>query len=308
MLDAFEARLADLVADELSGVAALQLVTRPRSDFAAAAADPERVAMIVHVLAATADLTMGDDAREKRGPRGQYQLRTTLRLKGEVAVDAVISTTGGTDIVARRQILMQVFDRLLVALQSDAVRSGRAFRTDTDLGFDLDGFRLARIDVREESTGGFGVPASFDGVRATYDFVGRFWPVETPIEGDHIVALPTRIAVLPAAVPERIAAMAGGPDVSIRVGLDLRAFNGATARVLARLRGASPPGSLIGDTTNVPAGWVAFTPGSDGVVNIVYHPPAALTAPARVRVATALDRPSQPSIPIVELVIEVAGS
>src|SRR6185436_15344806 len=108
MLDSFETRLTDMIADALENVAALQLVTRSRSDLATAAAEDDQVALVVHTLRAAPDVTMGDDARERRGAKGQYQLRTVLRLAGQVAIDAVIHPVGGGNLDARRRIVMQV--------------------------------------------------------------------------------------------------------------------------------------------------------------------------------------------------------
>jgi hypothetical protein len=297
MLDGFEARLADLVADELNGIAAIEVVTRPRSDLTTA---PDRVALVVRTLSATPDVTMGDDARERLGTRGSYRLRTMLRLTGQVAIDAVVSPTGGADLEDRRPIVMTVVDRLLVAFQRASIRSGRDFQTDVDLGFDLDGFRFAGVAAPSEA------PASFSTIRAIYDFTGRFWPIEAPVEGDAIAALPTRLAVLPVRIPERIQARAG-QDLTIPLHIDLRALNGAAARVMARLRGASPPGQLIGSGADVPAGWFAFTPDPEGAVALVYRPPAAVPTPVRVGVSTALSRAERPLVPLAELDIEVTS-
>jgi hypothetical protein len=74
---------------------------------------------------------------------------------------------------------------------------------------------------------------------------------------------------------------------------------------LARIRGASPPGELVGSTTDVPAGWVAFVPDEGGSVGIVYRPPATVTEPIRVGVTTALSRERRPFVSLAELDIEV---
>jgi hypothetical protein len=297
MLDSLEARLADLIADELSGVAALQTVTRPRSDLATV---PGRVALVVRAVNATPVVAMGDDARERLGNRGEYQLRTTLRLAGQVAIDAIINPVSGPAVAERRRIVMDVVDRLLVALQRPTIREGQDFQTGADLGFELDGFRFAGLSAPAET------PASFSTIRALYDFTGRFWPVEAPLEGEAILAVPTRIAVLPVQIPERIRAIAGS-ELTIPLRIDLRALNGAEARVMARLRGASPPGQLIGSTADVPAGWLAFLPEAGGTFNILYRPPSTVTNPLRVGVSTALSRPQRPFVSLVEFEIEVTS-
>ncbi|MEX2262660.1 MAG: hypothetical protein WD696_11955 [Bryobacteraceae bacterium] len=307
MLDSFETRLADVIADELPP-ATVQLVARPRNDLAAAAGQADGVVLVVQTMSAASERVMGDDARERRGARGQYRLRTVIRLRGQVSIDAVIRPGGGAEVNERRRILMSAIDALLVAMQDEDFRTGRGFRTDEDLGFELDSFRFAGLSQLEPSPGGFRIPTEFEGIRVLYDFSGLFWPVEAEPEGLHIAALPTRLAVLPAQVPERIGATAGGADVNIPIGLDLRAMNGASPRVLARLRGASPPGSLVGDTVNVPAGWTAFVPAADGVLTVVYRPPAVLAAPTRVRVTTALSREEGPSAHLADFVIEVANA
>jgi hypothetical protein len=297
MLDSFEARVADLVADELNGIAAVETVTRPRSGLTT---DPDRVAIVVRTLSAKPDLAFGDDARERLGSRGQYQLRTTLRLAGQLAISAIVSPTGGDNLEDRRRIVVDVVDSLLVAFQRPSIRSGQDFQTGVDLGFDLDGFRFAGLSAPENE------PESFSSIRALFDFSGRFWPVEAPEEGDAITALPTRIAVLPVQIPERIRAVSG-TDLQVPLKLDLRALNGASARVMARLRGAAPPGQLVGATTDVPSGWTAFNLDPDGSVNIVYRPPASVATPVRVGVSTALSRAQRPFVALAELTIEVSS-
>jgi hypothetical protein len=227
-------------------------------------------------------------------------LRTTLRLAGQLAISAIISPSGGPNVGDRRQIVVDVVDSLLVALQRPSIRSGQDFQTGVDLGFDLDGFRFAGLSAPEDA------PASFSTIRALYDFSGRFWPVEAPVEGDAITALPTRIAVLPVQIPERIHVVAG-TDLQVPLKLDLRALNGASARVMARLRGAAPPGQLVGATNDVPAGWTAFNLDPDGSVNVVYRPPATIATPVRVGVSTALSRAQRPFVALAELTIEVSS-
>lgn len=293
MLDAFESRLRDLLADALATAEAA--VTRPL-DAPGPGADAGAVRVIAGVLGATADSQLGDDARERLGERGAYRLRPVLHLEGEVAVELIAPVP--EDDSSQRQALMRTLDRVLLALDGRRVRDGRAFRTDQDQGFQLAGFRLVRVEPSPES------PASADRLRAVFAFAGRFWPVEEPAEGGLITALPARLAVLPVRLPEGLAATAGGGDLEIPIALDLRVLNGAPARLGARILGASPIGGLIaGDGPAAPA--VELPPADGGEFRFLYRPPAQLGAPARVRVTIALESESTPAVDLGLLTIEV---
>ena len=301
MLDPFESRLADILSNGLAD--SDNVVVRPRDDIADLLDEAaQRVVIIVRLLTATADNHLGDDARERLGQRGNYQLRKSLFLAGKVAVDFVVAETPkNEDPRLNRPLLLQVLDRALVVLHEENLRKGSAFQTGDDLGFDLEGFRLTELGPVPQQ------PDNIRALRAVYRYAGRFWPVETPAEGDEIQTLPTRTAVLPIRIPENIKANAGGADVTVPLHVDLRALNGAPARLVARMKGASPPGELIGDTTDVPAGYVAYEPNASNVFELVYRPPASLSNDTRVRISLGLAHAERRTISLGELTIRVAS-
>jgi hypothetical protein len=301
MLDPFESRLAGILSDGLTGTD--HIVVRPRDDIADLLNEAaQRVVIVVRLLTAEADNHLGDDARERLGQRGNYQLRRSLFLTGTVAVDFIIAETPKNgDALVNRPLLLQVLDQALVVLHEENLRNGRAFQTGDDLGFDLDGFRLTELGPIPQE------PGNMRTLRAVYKYAGRFWPVETPAEGDAIETLPTRIAVLPIRIPENIQAHAGGADVTIPLHVDLRALNGAPARLVARLLGASPPGELIGDTADIPAGYVSYEPNASDVFELVYRPPANLSNDTRVRISLGLAHPERRTISLGELTIKVSS-
>jgi hypothetical protein len=289
-----------MLADALPANTGVQLVTRPRSDLGAVAPAKDKVVVLVRTVSAAATQRLGDDQRERRGTKGHYQLQTSLHLEGQVAIDCTINADGGNDLELRRPALMQALDRILVALQAENVRTGPAFQTGDDLGFEIVGFRLVRVEPPAEN------PGTFAALRAIYAFSGRFWPVEAPLAGRHITTPLTRLAVLPVVAPERVMAAAGGADVTIPLRIDLRTLGGASAVVATHLEGTSPPGSLVGGTTQgVPDGWRGFTLDDSGVAAIVYRPPAAVAGIAVVQVAATLCRASEPSVPLAGITIEV---
>lgn len=291
-----------MLADGLAG--SDNIVVRPRDDITDLLdANSDRVVIIVRLLTATSDNQLGDDARERLGQRGDYQLRTSLFLTGEVAVDFIVAVTPRRgDAEFNRPLLMQVLDRALVVLHEEDLRKGHAFQTGDDLGFDLTGFRLTEFGPVPEQT------ESFRTLRACYEYAGRFWPVEVPAEGDVIQTLPTRIAVLPVHIPEKIQATAGGDDVTVPLNVDLRPLNGAPVRMVARMKGASPPGELVGDTANVPeGGYVAYEPGAEQIFELVYRPPVSLSNDTRVRISLGLAHTDRRTISLGELSIRVAS-
>lgn len=299
MLDSFESRLTDMLADGL--ITETSQVVRPRDDLSdLLAAQPQRVLIIVRVLSAEANHLLGDDALERLGQRGSYQLRPALYLTGQAALEFRIAPPGpGADPLPPRQNLLQVLDQALVLLHQDKVRQGRAFQTGSDLGFDLDGFRLAQLGPLPDE------PENVRALRVVYHYSGRFWPVEALAEGKVIDRFPTRIAVLPIQIPEGVTATAGGADVRVPLAADLRFLNGAPVRLTARLRGASPPGTLIGDTSNIPAGFVAYDPDERDVFYLVYRPPASLSQDTQVRVALGLAQAERPTVQLGELTLRV---
>jgi hypothetical protein len=299
MLDSFESRLTDMLADGLP--APTSLVVRPRDDVPdLLLAPPQPVLIVVRVLSAEVNHLLGDDALERLGQRGSYQLRPVLYLTGEAVLDFKIAPPApGGDALLPRQNLLQVLDQALVLLHQDKVRQGQAFQTGSDVGFDLDGFRLTQLGPLPDE------PENVRALRAVYHYSGRFWPVETPAEGDIIDRLPTRMAVLPIQIPEGVTAKAGGVDVRVSLAADLRPLNGAPVRLTARLRGASPPGTLIGDSSGIPSGFVAYDPDEGGVFHLVYRPPATLSHDTQVRVALGLAHAERATVQLGELTLRV---
>lgn len=298
MLDAFEVRLADLLADELVGVANLGPIGRSG---AVAAAAVGAVGIAVRIARARPTAEVGDDQRERLGARGEIRLRPRLHLEGDAVLALRAVAPAGAAAGTARQRLLSVLDAVLLALHGEAVRTGRAFQLPPqDLGFDLDGFRLASFDPLP---GEANDPLSADLV---YRYSGRFWPVEEPVAGDVIASLPTRMAVMPVQVPERIVARAAGGDIAVPIRVDLRAMRGAPASLAARLAGAAPPGSLVGDpAVIVPPGFVGFPAAPDGAFRLVYRPPQQLATRTDVRVQTRLAHADRPSIGLADFVIEV---
>lgn len=267
MIEEFEARLADLIADRLAGTTELTSIGRMRDGFP----DAEGPSAAVMVLSADPDAELGDDRREVFGGRGERAERPVLRLGGEALVRLEVSAAASS---AERAALLRALDRLLLELHDPAVRDGSAFDTGADLGFALDGgFRLARV-----TAGPDGAPAldhrRFD---LRYRYAGRFWPVMPPLVGPAITSIPTRLALLPASIPKGLAARAGAPTLSIGVPLDLRALGGAVPELVARLQGAAPAGVLEGASDGLPPGFVRV-PVLDGAARLAYVPPGALDA------------------------------
>lgn len=304
MLDAFEIRLADMVADGLAeaGAAGAATVVRPRDDLLVLVVEnPDRVMIAVQVLSASPCQQLGDDSRERLGRRNDYRLRTTLHFDGAVALDFLIAPTPAEgEPSVFRSSLLQMVDLVLVLLHAGSVRNGEAFRTEDDLGFELDGFRLDSIGPLP------GEPTNIHAMRAVYRYSGRFWPVEALALGETITSLPTRIAVLPIQIPENIRTTTGGEDARIAVPVDLRAFGGAPIALFARMEGASPPGQLIGDATDSP-GIVSYAPTSPGTFTVVYRPPSSLSSDAQVRIALSLSHPQHKTVDLGRLTIKVAS-
>jgi hypothetical protein len=293
MLDALETRLADLLADALSGGAQPPVVARRRPGLPEAGS--EVAAVLVRVLTAEASERFDDDALEVLRRPGEMGLRPVLRLAGEVEVEVAVAADLATD---RRVAVMRALDRVLLALHAEAVRTGAAFLTGEDLGFALDAFRLRRLGGPE------GDEPDVGRLRAIYGYAGRFWPVEAPAEGELIESVPTRVAVLPFGLPEGLTVRAGGGDLEIPLRVDLRAGSGAPAVLVARLGGASPPGSLVGSAAPELPDHVAY-PVTDGACRIVYRPPDALDAAERARVELVLAHPGRRTVRLAELRVEV---
>ncbi|WP_428264583.1 hypothetical protein [Haliangium sp.] len=305
MLDSFEAKLADLLADRVADVAVIDEVRRPQIGGSQPSATQARVT--VEIISTAPVIELGDDKPEVLGQAGAFSLRTVMHLTGGVLISLELASTSGTGAATQRDTLLMALDSVLLALHDPEVRNGRAFGDADDQGFALSAFRLEQIAPSrcELATG---EDPERHHIYCRYGFTGRFWPVETPPAGDVITTIPTRIALLPAEYPETLRALAGGPDLTVPVRLDLRALNGATPRLFARLMGASPPGQLIGDSIDVPEGSVAYDPDPPGTYAVVYRPPASLDGVARVRVRLALARAEGPPVTVETLAIEVQGA
>jgi hypothetical protein len=274
MIDAFEARLANLIADRLAGTTEIVAVDRMRDGLSQPTATGPRAALAV--VSAEPDMELGDDRQERLGGRGARAERPVVRLAGEVVIRLEVreATNPG-----QRIALMRGLDRLLLTLQEEDIRTGEAFQTGADLGFALDGgFRLARVTAPPTGTN-LSIHRRFD---LFYSYSGRFWPVIAPVAGPRIDTIPTRVAVLPMALPTGATARAG-VALDLRIPLDLRATSGAPSTLVGRLQGATPPGSLVGATAGLPPGFVRLDV-TDGAVLLRYQPPAVVTEPVEVGV------------------------
>lgn len=294
MLDAFETRLADLLADLLAGQEEIAGVARAG---ATSAFGPKGARVHVRVLSGAPRSVLGDDEREALGQKGAYTLRQTLRLEGQVQLELSVLAAAKDPRVA----LLKAVDRVLLALHAGDVRTGGAFKTDADLGFELDGFRLEGVTTPASPT------VDDRRIQIDYRYSGAFWPLAPAESGKPITTVPVRLAVLPAGLPEGLSVSAGGADLDVPITLDLRAMGGATGLLAARLRGAAPPGQLVGGTSGGPPGFVVYAPGEDEQYHLRYRPPATLSGRARVRVELRLAQPDRPTVAVGELSLEVKG-
>ena len=278
MLDAFEARLADLLADALPGQGfGRGPVSLP--------ADPAAVAASVRIAFADAAPQLAALApREVRRPDG-VALRAETRLRGEILIE-----------LAGQAGLLPLLDRILPVLHRLATGEGGLLEEDEARGFALQYFGFVRFGPVPQRDRVLAVACGFD---------GRFWPVQPEPDGPAITRIPLRIAVLPAGVPQGLTARAGGADLTVPLALDLRASGGAASRVVARLAGAAPPGSLLGESVNVPPGHVGVPVDADGIARLRYRPPAVLAAPASVEIATALAHGESPLVNLASIAIAV---
>ncbi len=290
MLDAFEARLADLFADRLAGEPGLRLPLRSLP----AAAPDSGIQPVLRVLSATAPVQLGDDAPRVRRLAGGLGLRTVLPLEGMAAIDLLPAGD------LARPAWLAALDLVLVAFQAEDMRSGAAFADGTDQGFLLRGFRLSEAVVAGDAAP----------MRALFRYEGEFWPVRPDEDGPAIASIPTRLAVLPVAAGEALVARAGGADLVIPVGLDLRGMtlpglgDAGPVRVVARLRGAAPPGSLVGETASLP-GYTAYPLEADGVVRLVFRPPAVVAATVVAGIEVALEGAGRTRVALAEIAVRV---
>lgn len=297
MLDAFEARLADLFADLMAAEPGL----RPPLRSLPAAPPASLIQPVLRVLSASAAASVGDDARQVRRRAAGIGLRAVLPLEGLVAVDLVPAGD------VARPARLAALDVVLAALQSPDWRNGAAFADGSDQGFLLRGFRFAEATLADEAV----VAPALPMLRATFRYEGEFWPVRPDEDGPAIASIPLRLAVLPVNAGEALVARAGGADLAIPVGIDLRAMRlpgpgveAGALRVVARLRGAAPPGSLVGDAAALP-GFVSYPVAGDGVARLVFRPPAAVAATALAGIELALEGAGRPRVALAELAVRV---
>lgn len=305
MIDAFEARLIEVLGDGLASVAALSVVGRPRDGLAAPTGD--QVQLRVRMIDARPQLEVGDDERARFRQGSDWRRRITLRLEGEVELAFRIGEANPAQRPQQRERLVGVVDRALVLLADEPVRSGQAFRSDDDRGFELDGFRLLALEAPREldSTGEEGRLFTL-----RYHYAGRFWPVGEEQAGVAIRELPVRQVVLPIGLPTGLRVKAGS-DLDIALSVDISAMEiGAAAlpqtAILARLLGASP-GELLGGASAVAPGWVRITADPEQANRFVvrYRSPAAVTGKAEARIALGIDRPEAARVDLGTLKVEV---
>jgi hypothetical protein len=286
MLDGFEARLADLFADRLAGTPGLRLPVRSLPGTAV----DSGILPVLRVLSASAAPLLGDDAPLVRRLPGGLGLRTVLALEGVVGMELIPAAD-----VARPAVLLAL-DAVLLAFQAAEVRSGAGFADGTDQGFALHGFRFRDAAAPE---------AGAAPMRLSFTFQGDFWAVRPEAEGPAITAIPTRLVSLPVHLPQGLVARAGGPDLIIPLTLDMRSLGAGPARVVARLRGAAPPGSLQGDAAEAPPGFTGFPVDAAGVARLVFRPGATLAVPVLAVIQVALAGAGQASVELAEVPVRV---
>jgi len=305
MLDAFEARLIEVLGDGLASVPALSVVARARDGLAAPTGD--QVQLRVRLLDARPQAEVGDDERPHFRQGNEWLRRITLRLEGEVELAFRIGPANPAQRPQQRERLVQVVDRALIVLADEGVRSGQAFRAAGDLGFELDGFRMLALEAPREpdSEGGEGRLLT---LRCRYR--GRFWPIGEDQAGVAIREMPIRQVVLPIGLPSQLRVVAGG-ELDVELTIDLLALEiGAAAlpeqAIIARLLGASP-GELLGLAEPNAPGWFRFAVASDRANRFVvrYRAPAAVSGKAEARIALAVARSDAARIDLGSLVIEV---
>lgn len=305
MLDAFEARLIEVLAAGLAGVPALQAVVRPRDGLVEPEGDA--VQLRVRLLDARPQAEVGDDERARLRQGGDWRRRITLRLEGEVELAFRIGVAKPPQRAQQRERLVRVVDRALVVLAGEALRTGEALRSDHDLGFELEGLRLLAIDAPREGDGVGGEARALT-IRCRY--VGRFWPVGEEQAGVAIRELPVREVVLPIGLPSDLRVAAGG-ELAIPLQLQLEVLEiGAAAlperAILAKLLGASP-GELLGAPEPGAPAWIRFVADAEQPSRYVirYRAPASVAGKAEVRVALGVARPGAARIDLGTLRVEV---
>jgi hypothetical protein len=290
MLDAFEARLADLFADRLAGTPGLRPPVRRLPEAPVEAG----ILPVLRVLSASAAPLLGDDAPLVRRLPGGLGLRTVLALEGAVGMELIPAAD------VARPALLQALDAVLVAFQATELRSGGGFADGTDQGFALHGFRFRDVAAPED-----GAPPLRHRLRLNFTFQGEFWPVRPEAEGPAITAIPARLVSLPVQVAQGLVARAGGPELIIPLTLDMRSLGAGPARVVARLRGAAPPGTLQGDAAEAPPGFISVPVDAAGVARLVFRPAATVAAPVLATIQVALAGAGQAGVALAEIPLRV---
>jgi hypothetical protein len=277
MLDAFEASLIDALADAVAGAPP---VGQPRIGVlarAGAAIPPDSdVTVSATLLKADADAELGDDGEIAHRVQGEWRLRPEVWLTGELALALAAVDGSATE---RRRNLLRASDRLLLAMDPEAMRQGRALNGSA-LGFRLTALRFLRLQQAAE-------PADPTRLTLLYSWRGRFWPVADEVVGPPIRTPLSRIVVLPLTRPEMLRVRAGSGPASLQIHANLSVLRGAQALLLARIAGVAP-GVLAGSGAPAPEGFVASTPDANGHFPLTYAPPAVADAPFSARVELRL--------------------
>lgn len=301
MLDAFEARLLEVLRDGLAGAPALGAIERPRDGLAAPTGDTIQVR--VRLLDARPRPEVGDDEPLRVRREGAWQQRLTLRLEGEIELTLQIGPAAPPERPQQRARLLALVDRVLLFFADEALRTGQALRTDDDRGFDVEGLRLAALEAPR--AGGDDDARRFT-LRLRY--LGRFWPISQEPAGPAITGLALRQLLLPIDLPAGLRVKAG-EDLAVPLTIPVGATQLGSAALpeptlVARLLGASP-GELLGPAD--PAGWTLFHPDPADRDRFVvrYRAPNAVTGKAEARVALALAREGAPRVELGLLKVEV---
>lgn len=322
MIEEFEAALTDMLAQRVGTDPLVQVVVRPRDGLDDLVADRARVS--VEVLDGEAEDGVGKDRDERLGPRGT-RLRRVLRLRGRVRIAVEVGPASPALAGGQRSVLRRAADAVLVAMLDDDVRSGAVFGAAHEQGFELDALRLRRVSPPTVSAGAAGAALAEPGLayRALdvwCDYSGRFWPTTPVVEGPAIEA-PVRVRLVQldpliggatgggaarTAVPS---VRAGGADLRIPVDLDLHLLGGAPGTVVARVLGATPPATLVGDTggagTGVPVGSVGYPVGADGRLVVVLRPAASVQSVTPARILLTLAGPQRATVRVGEFAVQV---
>ena len=298
MIDAFEARLAQFLSNALQSVAEIHGVSRAVDGQPAPV--PTASSLELRLLNASPDEDLGEDAMRVLGPKGSRRLRPNLRLSGDVQIELEIGVAkSASDRTAQRTNQLRALDAVLLTLNGPDVRSGTAFGNAEDQGFALDGFRLVSVESKTDTS------TDFRRFSLTYRYSGDFWPVQPTITGPAIADVQLRLAAQVAASARDLQARAGGPDLSWPLRLDLRALGGAAPRLIALL--VDGPGSLVGDTTDLPPNAAAFFPDAKGAFLLTYRPPTAQSGMAIARLAFQLRDPDRATVELGEVSVTVTG-